>query len=316
MLNGFPKITLAARPAPLTVDSDTKAISLEDPERVVVTYAALLRLGKLAKSATARKAVYGEVAGFQIGTVVEVTNVFPGRLHQEPIPQFESEAESRQREEQQAEADKRAKKRMNELCSDENLDTYVVGQFIVTSAMNRQNNLRTYDEMFQRGEGLNPSILLVLDHFCTGELGKLHVTAYTLTPNYMALLRAKSGKKSEVDERTALVEHGVLSSGLVKEIPVEIRLSALDKMMIHLTDYKRPQESTEVSVSASVESQIEELLEATANNCSNLTAKCKSDYPNALQQMVLLDQLRRQTQLLESLCDGTLLSCTLMESVE
>ena len=352
MFNGVPSVTLAS-PLP-AVDynkevSDSRgcvlALDMEPVSRVVLDVSTALAIAKHARSGTTAHGVRGNICGLQLGSVVEVSMALPElvsftdmRRLQEARLVDEHEKQRLEREKEEVRVKLGHEEAYKAAMTRERFDTYVVGHYIGAglcshSLRDMEGALRS---LFDKALSVSPAVLLIYDPVRTGVLGKLAISAYTFTSEFLTLAKGKSEKRDLGGvwnmflggERLVkdFATFGVTQSGMLREVPVEIRASALVKSALHVMEEPPLPCTNAVAVSPLADQYLEELLAKTQQNCDALRqaiGKTKWDDSKErvvtdecrAQELVLIDYIKKQTAQLVGLCDAVLLNAVAIDSI-
>ena len=311
MFKGFPHFVQPATPKPID-HTQERINSVDSPAITAVRLelTSVLRLVKHSRFANHMVPKFGKIVGVQIGSTVEVTNALPNY----PPPQrdrrtFEHDDEIAEREKEE----KLKEQELEQMLDCEKFDTYVVGNYVIANlCSNAWFGQKTIDNLFSQVQGRHPAVLLVYDP-CRTELGKLHIRCFTLTDQYIAFARAKK-VTDDFDESKMIVTHGVVASGVLRELPVELAANGLHKLLLPEVKLRLPSDSSTVAASPKTIEYLEALLSAVNNNVTMLEKiqgqRKESSMVVApkIDTLLLIDQIKEQTRHIEGLCDGILLS--------
>ena len=229
MFHGFPPVKTVAAPGPQLNEEDEMeadegcvlAYDLPKIEKVQIDASILLRLSKHGRE---QPRAFGQLLGMQIGDTVEISNVLPSvqtSLHGNNLS-----------EEDRDKIDRDAEKETLSQFEKNGFDVYTVGRYASCPHDLYLSN-RSVHNMMSGLETGNPCMFLALDPLRTN-MGKLFLKAYAPTDNFLAMARAKLNATSETQMSDAMniITHNIDMSGVIREIPVEITTSTLNKMFL------------------------------------------------------------------------------------
>lgn len=228
MFSGYPQTTVTrAAGVPLADDAETSehgpVMTLEFPaiEKVIIEAHAVLRIVKHARDGGTR-IVGGTVTGMQFGTTAEVTSA---------VPYVQS---NDAKDEEEARRDRADHDTLIERYGAAGFDRFPLGRYTCCthSAQIASRHLNHLEMCVRKGE---PSLLVAYDPL-RSEMGKLYLKAYTLSDQYLSIVREEMDLAKRPDGEVALEERRKArkmdGSGVLKEVPVEIHANALQQVLL------------------------------------------------------------------------------------
>ncbi|KAK7197424.1 hypothetical protein NESM_000690800 [Novymonas esmeraldas] len=298
------------------------------PKVVNLSFPAVCALLYNARTATSSRNIFGSVIGLQLGDAVEVTDVRtnPSIEVEDDDRMSEEDRQLRtQKERQLLEADKVI---FEGMYSQENLDTNVIGQFVISSARFNPFSNRTMRRLQDLHKESLPAILLTYDPFRTSLLGRPHIRAYTPTAAYYkydALVSTERGYQRRRSLAQYAKETGVTKEGVLHEIPVKLEVDAFHKLNLMNLPVTTVGDSFKAGQSLAVSNYVEALLSSLRNNTDQI--KQKLDYEGSTKDngnvpvgqdaetMLLMKHARDQADHLDALCDSTLLYSSMLRDL-
>jgi hypothetical protein len=222
MYAGFPEVAIAGKQKVLNVKHEQTAVEgavmtmqFAPVKKVVLDSHALLSIIKHAKNFAPRN-VFGKTLGMQFGDTLEISSCLPTIQ----TPTFGTQMTDEERDEKDAkdEADM-----MQQLLAS-GYDAFVVGRYAgcAHSTFLSPRQLTAMSHAIARGE---PAVLIAYDPLRTN-MGKLFLRALTPSDAFLQLYKNKMLGGTHPAPQLA-------QSGLVVEVPVEVRNSALQEMLLH-----------------------------------------------------------------------------------
>ncbi|GET86067.1 hypothetical protein, conserved [Leishmania tarentolae] len=335
MYAGFPRLHVTESQEAVDIDFEltnekgcVKVTELPVPKVVNLSFPAVCALLYNARTATSSRNIFGSVIGLQLRDTVEVTDV---KIN----PSIDIEEDDRMTEEERMERVRKERKLLDadkaifeNMYNQENLDTNVIGQFVVSSARFNPFSTRTMRKLQELHRESLPAILLTYDPFRTSLLGRPHIRAYTPTAAYYkydSLVSTERGYQRRRSLAQYAKESGITKEGVLHEIPVKLEVDAFHKLNLMNVPAIAVGDSFKAVQSMAVGNYIEALLSSIRNNTDQL--KQKLDYEGNVKDngnvpvgqdaetMLLMKHVRDQTDHLDALCDSALLYSSLLRDL-
>lgn len=294
------------------IDVQTAKPDVAKVEQVTLDLSAALRIAQHATDCTSNFTMRGSLYGVQIGTVMEVTFAVPNIKEPTTDPR-----------EVAPKAEESNQSILMQVSEDEGFDVNPAGQYVAASLCSKAlvDLQLTLDELFLREAKGSRGVLLVYDPVAASGFNTMNIAAYTLTTEYSNYKVEMSTKKTsnlrhdelrELETKT-LIACKVHEAGVLRPLQLNIRCNALQKMLMHTVEVKPHIASSQLATNTIATQYLEELLSSTVNNCEQLRRATTN--ADKVHQILVLEQLKRQTKQLVGLCDSALVNTALATSL-
>lgn len=237
MFRGYPAIKVAGPAEDIDVQFQSTdaagcvlARNVPEIDAVEIDLQVALRIAKHA--AEMQKTVdFGDVCGVQLGSTLEITNAVPKIIPHIPKVSRDEYAKVAKEAETQIE---RAHKAYNQLMSANYMDTNTVGFYTISDAFRlfQEKNIHALEAHVDAN---SPAVMLCYDKTRTNR-GRLHLRAFVLTAAYITFHRQRVNEAnkafSDVHLRRKMRVCGVYDQGILREIPVTIRCSIEQQLLM------------------------------------------------------------------------------------
>lgn len=335
MFSGFPPVYLAGNAAPIDLEHErtsaegcVNATALPSARSVRLSFPALCHLLSIAKAATSRRSIFGRICGLQLGSVVDITDVRENPLkdqHRDPRETPEERARRLEREKAETE---RAFSELNDMYTEEELDTYQVGHFVVCNSTYNPYSNTMMNQLMELYDASQPMVLLTFDPFRTSLLGRPYIRAFVPTDEYVKYHDLMKTKKKEVKPSRMVRECNVARGGVLREVTLELDVDAYHRLGLLAIDIPRRVDNFQAIQADAMSDYVEALVNSVRANTESLTssldAESKANAKEAngnvplaqrIDTLLALQHLREQTLHLEAICDSLLLNSSVLRDL-
>uniref|UniRef100_A0A146KUQ9 Eukaryotic translation initiation factor 3 subunit H n=1 Tax=Lygus hesperus TaxID=30085 RepID=A0A146KUQ9_LYGHE len=208
--------------------------------------------------------------------------------------------------------------------------TYQVGQFVIAGSTFNIFPIAVVNQLMNLCDHGQPMVFLSYDPFSTAILGKPALHAYVPTQEYLAYHNALKLRKKDVKFSKLVKESNVTAAGVLREVPLQIDVDAYQKLGLAVVHTAPLVNSFSAIQSDAVNNFIEALVNSVRANTETLSTglekenKANMHDPSChnaplaqrIDTLLLLQHIKIQTQMLESLCNSTLLNTALLRDIE